>query len=437
MAATQQSVGHTSWGAKTLNLLASVKFAVTVVVIIALACVVGTLLPQGADVAAYLRQNPAAADRMELFSTLGLTHVYSSWWFLALLGVLAASVATCSMRRFLTVKRTTGFAQRRAFGSMLTHISILLILAGGVIRGIWGERGYLEFREGQTVARFQVEKGAKALPFALHLAKFEIETYADPEKTQTAKNESDCCDQLLVHWPEKNVTAMLATTLGVEQVVAPKGEVPAAENSFRIKVLKYIPDFVVDMATRQVSSRSSQPNNPAILVEVVGPNFKNNRWLFAKFPDFSMVTGENHGNGRGPLHMIYKNHGATQPRPAIDGPIKSFRSTLKVVENSQIVQEKTIEVNSPFKYKGYTFYQSGYNPRDLSYTSLQVVKDPGVPVVYAGFSLMIVGLFIVFYLNPWLEQRRVSKCPGAQAPEKETARARSHSGTQALGNFTS
>ncbi|HTS17895.1 MAG TPA: cytochrome c biogenesis protein ResB, partial [Verrucomicrobiae bacterium] len=59
-----------------------------------------------------------------------------------------------------------------------------------------------------------------------------------------------------------------------------------------------------------------------------------------------------------------------------------------------------------FSYKGYTFYQSGYNPDDLSYTAFQVVKDPGVPVVYAGFALMIVGLFIVFYLNPWLDARR-------------------------------
>jgi len=57
-------------------------------------------------------------------------------------------------------------------------------------------------------------------------------------------------------------------------------------------------------------------------------------------------------------------------------------------------------------YKGYTFYQSGYNPEDLSYTSLQVVKDPGVAVVYSGFALMIAGLFIVFYLNPWFDSRR-------------------------------
>jgi cytochrome c biogenesis protein ResB len=88
------------------------------------------------------------------------------------------------------------------------------------------------------------------------------------------------------------------------------------------------------------------------------------------------------------------------------GPIKSFKSTLELVEGESVVGHRVVEVNSPFAFKGYTFYQSGYNPDDLSYTALQVVKDPGVPVVYSGFSLMIVGLFIVFYLNPWLDARR-------------------------------
>jgi len=37
---------------------------------------------------------------------------------------------------------------------------------------------------------------------------------------------------------------------------------------------------------------------------------------------------------------------------------------------------------------------------------IHAAREAGVPVVYAGFSLMIVGLFIVFYLNPWLETRR-------------------------------
>jgi cytochrome c biogenesis protein ResB len=64
-------------------------------------------------------------------------------------------------------------------------------------------------------------------------------------------------------------------------------------------------------------------------------------------------------------------------------------------------------VNRPLTFKGYTFYQSGYDPNDLSWTSLEVVRDPGVRLVYLGFILLIGGLFTVFYLNPWLTLREV------------------------------
>jgi hypothetical protein len=383
-----------SVAAKLIDTLASVKFAVVVVIVIAAACVAGTIIPQGAEVAAFLRKNPAACDRMELFGTLGLTHVFYSCWFIGLLCALASSVTVCSTRRFATVQRTTGFARGRALGSMLTHISILLILTGGVVRGVWGEKGYIEFREGDTKAQFVVDGRERPLPFALHLAKFEIETYAD----RPVRRDDDS-NLLLVAWPEKNLKAALPINLNVEQQFA----------GFRITILKHIPDFVVDMQTHEVTSRSSEPRNPAILVAVAGPGYSNHRWLFAKFPDFVMHTKDENVSAPSPLQMVYQSQGAVEsPRSGTmpTGPIKSFRSTVQLVEGETVVGERTIEVNGPFCFKGYSFYQSGYNPNDLSYTSLQVVKDPGVPIVYTGFGLMIVGLSIVFYINPWLDARR-------------------------------
>jgi cytochrome c biogenesis protein ResB len=382
-----------SAAARLIETLASVKFAVTVVVVIAVACIAGTLLPQGADVAAYLRRYPAAGARMELFGSLGLTHVFYSWWFIGLLCVLASTIAVCSSRRFNTVRRTTGYARGRAFGSMLTHISMLLILAGGVVRGVWGQKGYIELREGDTKAQFVVENGEKPLPFALHLSKFEIETDAPQDKASAAAAGGN---QLLIAWPDRNLKASLPIKVDVEQQFA----------EFRIKVLRYVPDFVIDMGTKEVTSRSNEPRNPAILVAVDGPAYRNHRWLFAKFPDFVMHTPDGQPTGPCPLEMVYEDHAAAQPR-VIDSPIKNFKSTLDVVEGDDaVVQGRTVEVNSPFTYKGYTFYQAGYNPDDLSYTSLEVVKDPGVTIVYAGFSLLIVGLFVVFYLNPWLNGRK-------------------------------
>jgi cytochrome c biogenesis protein len=33
------------------------------------------------------------------------------------------------------------------------------------------------------------------------------------------------------------------------------------------------------------------------------------------------------------------------------------------------------------------------------YTGLQVTKDPGVPLVYFGFSLLIIGCWIAFFVS--------------------------------------
>src|ERR1043166_5640837 len=204
--------------------LASVKFAVTVVVIIAVACIAGTIRPQW--------------------------KVYYSWWFVGLLCTLSASIVVCSSRRFATVLRTTGYARGRALGSLITHISFLLILTGAVIRGVWGEKGVLEFREGQTVAQYVIDREVKPLPFAVHLTKFEVETYDKPAEST-----------LLVAQPEKNLSATLPVQLDAEQKF---GE-------FTIKILEYVPDFVVDLETREIKTRSNEPRNPAIFVAVNSP----------------------------------------------------------------------------------------------------------------------------------------------------------------------
>ena len=78
--------------------------------------------------------------------------------------------------------------------------------------------------------------------------------------------------------------------------------------------------------------------------------------------------------------------------------IKEFRGRVAVIEDdSQVILTKEIRVNHPLKYKGYAFYQSGYNPKDPDWTGLEVSRDPGLPLVYAGFFLLNAGVIIIFY----------------------------------------
>ena len=368
------------------GVLGSLRFALAVVLLITAACVTGTLLPQGYQVGKYLEHHPDAQRRMEILDTLGLTHVFFSWWFVALLCVLAASLSVCTFRRFQALQGAVGSRRLRVLGSLFTHVSLLLVLSGGVIRAIWGQTGYIEFHEGQTVSHFAGNDGPATLPFAVRLIKFELQMYGP----------QPAADRLIVSWPAKNLTKVFPAVVNASYTVAaPDG---TAAESCRVSIKRYLPDFCINNVTHEKMSRSEEPNNPALLVDVAYAGTNDEQWIFARFPDFAQHDGA--VAGVSPLQLRYEPGMAASSRM---GAVKAYKSTLQILVHDQVMCEKTIAVNTPLSYGGYTFYQSGYNPQDLTWTSLQVVRDPGVMVVYLGFVLIMVGLTMVFWVAPMAE----------------------------------
>lgn len=71
--------------------------------------------------------------------------------------------------------------------------------------------------------------------------------------------------------------------------------------------------------------------------------------------------------------------------------LRDFRSNISIIEKNGHIIQGILEINHPFKYKGYVFYQSGYNPTRSDWTVLELARDPGVGVVYAGFLLLNIG----------------------------------------------
>ncbi len=58
--------------------------------------------------------------------------------------------------------------------------------------------------------------------------------------------------------------------------------------------------------------------------------------------------------------------------------------------------ERTVSMNHPVAHGGYQFYQSSYHQQGERMTSvLSVSRDPGKPVVFAGYGLMLFGMFWV------------------------------------------
>jgi len=79
-----------------VELLSSMRFAITLLTVIAIASIIGTVLKQNEPYPNYVNQfGPFWAD---LFHTLSLQKVYSSWWFLLILGFLVVSTSLCIAR---------------------------------------------------------------------------------------------------------------------------------------------------------------------------------------------------------------------------------------------------------------------------------------------------------------------------------------------------
>ena len=85
------------------------------------------------------------------------------------------------------------------------------------------------------------------------------------------------------------------------------------------------------------------------------------------------------------------------------GSPKEFRSELVVLENGQEVLSKSIVVNDPLDYKGYTFYQSSYQAYDDYWITIQnqntsagkvFLAKPGTEIKWqeAGITFGIVNL---------------------------------------------
>jgi cytochrome c biogenesis protein len=76
-----------------VDLLRSMRFAIALLVILAIACIIGTVLTQEDPYVNYVNQfGPFWAD---IFRSLGLYDVYGSWWFMLILVFLVISVSLC------------------------------------------------------------------------------------------------------------------------------------------------------------------------------------------------------------------------------------------------------------------------------------------------------------------------------------------------------
>ncbi len=319
----------------------------------------GTFIPQNEDASFYIERFGSAG--FNFLSKAGLNNIYSAWWFIIFLILLAFNLLICLLNR-------VSF-KLRMLGTLLAHFSILVILSGALIGLFFGEKGYIKIKEGETINSFVSKNRLVKLGFSLRLDDFIYEEHIDVK------------EKLIIYAKDGSVLGELSLSQG-NDLKLPGGE--------SVRILRFIPDFSMDITTKQVVSRSSEPKNPAIEVELSASGGKDTKtlWVFAHFPDIHDALGKDY-------KFVYQ---WVNRRP------KDFISRVTILKEGKEIFEKDIKVNFPLEFNGYSFFQSSYDKENLSWSGLQINKDPGVPIVYLGFILLISGLIIIFYINPLLRR---------------------------------
>jgi cytochrome c biogenesis protein len=82
--------------AEAIELVSSMRFAISLLTLIAIAAVIGTVMKQNEPMPNYVNQ--FGPFWFEIFRKLGLYSVYSAWWFLLILVVLVLSTSLCILR---------------------------------------------------------------------------------------------------------------------------------------------------------------------------------------------------------------------------------------------------------------------------------------------------------------------------------------------------
>jgi cytochrome c biogenesis protein len=386
---SREAPGQGPW-ARAYNFFSSVKITIFLLSLIAAGSIIGTVIKQRAPAEEYLSLFSESTFKFIKFFSLNDT--YHSPWFTCLIVLFIVNLVLCTagrISRFIRsgartaglpderamaemeahfygpgkttddVKKVLGASYRRygesaegavyekgllsRYGVFIIHASVLLIILGGFLGATFGYKGYMVLMKGETSDRVAIRgerPEERSLGFSLKCDNFTVAFYPGGE-------------------PKDYVSAIKVIDNG-------KG---VAQKDVRVNDPLYYKGVHVYQA--------SYGRTPSFLFHIGDESvILRERETFRKGGlQLMVVRFEKMVHNFGPGVLIaYMDNG--QPRTSW---------FLKNVENLKKKQLEGVDVTLQ-------------DIREEYYTGLEISKDPGVWVVWAGFALMLFGLYVNFFM---------------------------------------
>jgi cytochrome c biogenesis protein len=420
-----------------MQTLRSVQFAVVVLIAIAADAMVGTLVPQGQPYEFYEEQfNPVI---VLFIRTFRLDDTYRSPLFLGLMGLFWLNLFLCTIHRLPGLLKTafgpgaapdtdeigrmpihSAFAGislqnvRNAFaaygfrlnptgdsrlfgekgrighfGSMVVHLGLMVLLAGGVTSLITGKRGSIVLEEGERTSLAALPDDRKIpLGFTVALDSFRVafyEAYPNRPKSYTSsvtitrKDNSSFKKDIRVNHPLMlNRFTLYQSSYGVsKRMIAASGVIDTARVEIR---LRGAPSGMPPIATIDMSPGGVYPipgfgDSIAVRLAELHRNFRMGGPEEASNPAVKLdvlVRGETRWNV-----YAFKNY------PGLNMPMhRDMDFSFAMLD---------LMTGSP---------ASATNLTPQYFTVLGAVRDRGIPLVWGGAVLMMTGLLLSFTIRP-------------------------------------
>jgi len=369
---------------KKLSFLYSMKFGVSLLAILIVVCLFGSLIQQGNVESYYLNM---FGDAGHLILALGMDDVFHCWWVIVLAAFLCINLVLCSIIRFpvLLKQYKTGFVAERL------HI----------------------------VKPFRIETKL-SFEDARKLLGFEKENYK--VKGRIGIWGSWLCHlSLIIIIVGYGVGQVLSVDTSIYGVVGDVKTVQGANEEIEIKINDFEvglrDDYTVEQYTANITitlddgrtvTGISQVNYP---LDAFGYRFYQNSTGWANYLSVYkgeetiyegvLCAGESYTLEEMPLTILlaqfYPDYSVVDGKPMTLTPyLNNPTSIFALYYDSNLIDMNAVGMEQAIEVDDYVFVL--HHPQQ--YTLIQIMYDPTMSFVLIGAILMLLSLYLCFYVNP-------------------------------------